>query len=116
MVPSGYKKGAMLDLVLEPADKYACCFKDVRVCGSAEGAASDHHLVTTLISLHFVVKNRRLSKPGQEHNGHQEQWPNQSAITQPPTNVGSLPHSVSETGILTRISPKPLGKQLKLYD
>ena len=46
------KMGAMLDLVLGPANKYACCFKDVRVCRSAEGAASDHHLVTTLLSLH----------------------------------------------------------------
>ena len=41
----------MLDLVLGPAGKACCCFRDVRVCRSAEGAASDHHLVTTLLTL-----------------------------------------------------------------
>ena len=52
----------MLDLVLGPAGKYACCFKDVRVCRSAEGAASDHHLVTTLMSLHCSGKKQKTAQ------------------------------------------------------
>ena len=41
----------MLDLILEPAGKYACCLKDVRIYRPAEGAASDHHQVTALVNL-----------------------------------------------------------------
>ena len=51
MVPSGYKKGVMLDLILEPAGKYACYLKDVRIYRPAKGAASDHHQVTALVKL-----------------------------------------------------------------
>ena len=40
------KRGAMLDLVLGPVGVKTCRFKDVRVCRSAEGADSDHYLVT----------------------------------------------------------------------
>ena len=52
----------MLDLVLGPAGNYACCFKDVRVCRSAEGATSDHHLVTTLISLQYSGKKQKAAQ------------------------------------------------------
>ena len=62
MVPFGYKKGAMLDLVLGPAGKYACCLKDVRVCSSAEGAASDHHLVNTLMNLQCSGKKQKTTQ------------------------------------------------------
>ena len=54
----------MLDLVLGPAGKYACCcLKDVRVCRSAEGAGSvNRHLVTTLMSLHCSGKKQKTAQ------------------------------------------------------
>ena len=41
---------------------FACCFKDVRVCRSAEGAASNHHLVTTLMSLHCSGEKQKTAQ------------------------------------------------------
>ena len=39
----------MLDFVLVPAGKYACCFNGVRACRSTKGAASGHHPVATIV-------------------------------------------------------------------
>ena len=95
----------MLDLFLRPMNKYDCCFKDVRVCRSAEGPASDHHLVVTPISL-----------PGHDHNGVRELWPIQSAFTQLLNSARYQPHSALVTRSLKRRVLKPLLEQLKPHD